>query len=216
APGARFEYSNTNYIALGEIVAHTTGNPVTQVFRERLADPLGLTQTTWPDGPDLPEPFADGYARRPLEGPATVDAPANGPTKLIPATRIDPSAAGAAGAVISTVADMDRWIDILLDGEALEPATSRAQLDVIPIPKPDGEPSGFGYGMGVADFGGIVGHNGGIPGFQSFAGRITALAVNVSVIVNVESGISGGQPADIIAFAIRDVLAASATTTTPN
>jgi len=206
APGAQFEYSNTNYILLGEIVGHATGTPVEQVFRERLTDPFGLAETSWPDGPDLPEPFADGYARVPQEGPVTVDAPANGPTKLIPATRIDASAAGAAGAVISTVADMDRWIDILLDGEALEPATSRAQLDTIPIPKPDGEPSGFGYGMGVADFGGIVGHNGGIPGFQSFAGRIIALGVNVSVIVNVESGATGGQPADIIAFAIRDAL----------
>lgn len=205
APGTEFEYSNTNYILLGEIIASVTGSPVEQVFQDRLIGPLGLAETSWPTGPDLPNPFSDGYARVPIDGDV-VDAPPTGPSKVELATEVAASAGGAAGAVISTVADMDRWIDVLVDGALLEPATSRAQLDVLPILKPDGEPSGMGYGMGVADFAGIVGHNGGIPGFQSFAGRIMALGVNVSVIVNIDHGITGGQPADAIASALRTLL----------
>ncbi|MGC4108163.1 MAG: serine hydrolase domain-containing protein [Thermomicrobiales bacterium] len=205
-PGTQFEYSNTNYIILGEIVERITGTSVPQVFRERLTDPCGLSETSWPSGPDLPEPFADGYARMPLEGAVTEHSSQDGPTRMILATVIDASAAGAAGAVISTISDLDRWVDVLIDGKAIEPATSRAQLDLLPILKPDGEPSGMAYGMGVADFGGIVGHNGGIPGFQSFAGRIMALNVNVAVIVNVDSGVTGVQPADAIALALRDLL----------
>ncbi|MGB3328730.1 MAG: serine hydrolase domain-containing protein, partial [Thermomicrobiales bacterium] len=209
APGTEFEYSNTNYILLGEIVGHLTGQPVEEVFRERLVDPLGLTATTWPRDSGLPAPFADGYARVPLDEAPKLDAPPDGPTKIVPATIVDASAGGAAGAVISTVEDMDHWIDCLIEGRVLDPATSRAQLDVLPILKPDGEPSGMGYGLGIADFAGIVGHNGGIPGFQSFAGRIMALGVNVSVIVNIDMGADGKQPADAIAYALRALLAES-------
>ena len=212
APGAQFEYSNTNYILLGEIVALITGKPVEQVFRERLTEPFGLSETSWPAGPELPEPFADGYERVPLDGPRT-DAPPTGPTTVERATRVAASAGGAAGAVVSTVADLDRWIDILFEGKALEQATSRAQLEILPILQPDGTPSGMGYGMGVADFGGIVGHNGGIPGFQSFAARIVALGVNVSVIVNIDYGVAGTHPADAMTLALRTLLAGHAAAT---
>lgn len=205
APGTRFEYSNTNYIILGEIAHHLTGSPVEERFRTHLRDRFALAETSWPSGPTLPDPFADGYARVPLDGPSA-DAPPDGPTKVILATEVAASAGGAAGAVISTVADMDRWITILLDGEAISTASSAAQLATLPVLKADGEPSGLGYGLGVADFAGIVGHNGGIDGFQTFAGRIVDLGVNVSAIVNINYGITGAQPADAVAFAIRQVL----------
>lgn len=205
APGTQFEYSNTNYIILGEIVHHLTGTPVEERFRTHLRDRFTLAETSWPSGSTLPAPFADGYARVPLEGPS-VDGPPEGPTKVILTTEVAASAGGAAGAVISTVADMDRWISILLDGEAISATSSAAQLATLPVLKPDGEPSGLGYGLGVADFAGIVGHNGGIDGFQTFAGRIMTLGVNVSVIVNINYGLTGAQPADAIAFAVRKVL----------
>lgn len=204
-PGTQFEYSNTNYILLGEIVGLLTNSTVEIQFQERLLDRFGLAETSWPSGPTLPAPFADGYARVPLEG-EKIDAPVTGPSTVILATEVAASAGGAAGAVISTVADMDRWITILVDGEAISPKSSQEQLSTLPILKPDGEPSGFGYGMGVADFGGIVGHNGGIDGFQTFAGRSMALGVNISVIVNIDQGVGGSQPADAIAVAIHKTL----------
>jgi D-alanyl-D-alanine carboxypeptidase len=205
APGTQFEYSNTNYIILGEIIGQLTNTSVESRFQERLVDRFDLTETSWPSDATLPAPFADGYSRVPIEGPSA-DAPPDGPTKVILATEVAASAGGAAGAVISTVADMDRWISILLDGEAISAESSQAQQTMLPILKPDGEPSGFGYGMGIADFFGVVGHNGGIDGFQSFAGRIMALGVNVSVIVNINYGLTGAQPADAIAFAVRKIL----------
>lgn len=204
-PGTAFEYSNTNYILLGEIVRRLTGTAIEARFKTNLIDRFALAETSWPTGPTLPSPFADGYSRVPLEGPIR-DAPPDGPTKVILTTEVAASAGGAAGEVISTVADMDRWISILLDGEAISAGASQAQRATLPILKPDGEPSGFGYGMGIADFFGIVGHNGGIDGFQTFAGRIVALDVNVSVIVNINYGLTGAQPADAVAFAVRKAL----------
>lgn len=40
-----FRYSNTGYTLLGQIVEEITGSPLPEVFQERIAEPLGLTQT---------------------------------------------------------------------------------------------------------------------------------------------------------------------------
>lgn len=42
APDQRFAYRNTNYIALGEILARCTGRTVAELVEERVSQPLGL------------------------------------------------------------------------------------------------------------------------------------------------------------------------------
>ncbi len=63
APGMS-EYSNTNYILLGEIAESVTGTPLSTLIAERLTEPLGLSDTRLPPNDDtsLPEPAAHGYA----------------------------------------------------------------------------------------------------------------------------------------------------------
>ena len=44
APGAEYEYSNTNYVLLGLIIEQLDGKPLATVFQDRLFGPLGHDQ----------------------------------------------------------------------------------------------------------------------------------------------------------------------------
>lgn len=45
SPGEKFEYSNTNYLLLGELIEKTTGKPKFHFIRDRILTPLNLNNT---------------------------------------------------------------------------------------------------------------------------------------------------------------------------
>ncbi len=63
APGAAYQYSNTNYIPLGLIIEQFTGDSAENALRQRIFDPLGLTQTLLPalNSNAIPDPYPQGY-----------------------------------------------------------------------------------------------------------------------------------------------------------
>ena len=61
-PGAQFDYSNTNTILLGIVIEKVTGQPIGDVFKEQILDPLQLNNTIWPGtSPDMPTPYPQGF-----------------------------------------------------------------------------------------------------------------------------------------------------------
>jgi len=60
-PGTKYEYCNTNTILLGLLITKVTGKPVSQVFTEKIFQPLGMTATYWPTSRYLPYPYSHGY-----------------------------------------------------------------------------------------------------------------------------------------------------------
>jgi CubicO group peptidase (beta-lactamase class C family) len=50
-PGSRFEYSNSNYLLLGEIIHRVAREPLPQFLSERIFRPLGLSMMVDPTGP---------------------------------------------------------------------------------------------------------------------------------------------------------------------
>ncbi|MFD4355593.1 serine hydrolase domain-containing protein [Nocardia sp. NPDC058518] len=77
APGARFRYSNTNYIALGLLIEHVTGHRYGDEIRDRVLTPLRLTATTVPgEDPRVPAPALT--AHRDIDGAGRVDVTAVG------------------------------------------------------------------------------------------------------------------------------------------
>lgn len=210
-PGAGFHYSNTNYIMLGMIVERLTGLTFGDALQQRLLGPLGLTQTSLPTTNALPVPFAHGYERTPASQ-AAVPERTNGDgheepaTVVTDATEIAPSVAGAAGAVVSTLGDLDRWLTSLATGYSISEALQHERMTFEPIPRADGQITGVGYGLGTVNFDGMIGHNGGIPGFQSFAGHHLATRTNIVVLANIDSGRDGKNPADAIAMALRELI----------
>ncbi|QQQ75559.1 beta-lactamase family protein [Saccharothrix sp. 6-C] len=150
-PGTAWQYSNTNYVVAGMLVEKLTGRPYGAAVAQRVLRPLGLRSTSVPGTRiDIPGPHAHGYLRA---GGQVVDI-----------TEINPSAAYSAGEMISTTADLDRFVDALLDGRLLRPAQQRELTSTLPITE--------GYGLGIEaqqmPCGVTVwGHSGGIPGYNS-------------------------------------------------
>ena len=149
-PGSQWHYSNTDYILMGMAIERITGRSLAAEVRQRVITPLRLRDTTFPTGTvDLPPPAAQGY----LTG--TGGAP-------LDVTEFDPSVAWAAGAMISTVADLATFYRELFTG-ALLPDRQLAQLLTTV------DAGGFGYGLGIfiltTPCGPAIGHNGAIFGF---------------------------------------------------
>ncbi|MFF2087181.1 serine hydrolase domain-containing protein [Nocardia sp. NPDC058176] len=154
-PGTKFQYTNTNFLLAGMIVQKVTGRSVAAEITGRIIEPLALHGTSFP-GPDdtaLPDPHPIAYAD--MDG-TQVDI-----------TQQNTTWAGAAGAMISTGADMNTFLTALLTGELLPQPELDELMRTIPTDKPDAE-----YGLGINRVRlscGIDawGHTGGLPGFRT-------------------------------------------------
>nr|WP_223245185.1 serine hydrolase domain-containing protein [Streptomyces sp. CBMA156] len=176
-PGQGYHYSNTDYILAGQIIERTTGRTWQQEVERRVIRPLGLTGTSMPDHETaVPGPHAHGYFDL--------------PTGRVDVTDLDPSMAGAAGAGISTTADLNTFITALLGGRLL-PRPQLAEMMTV-TPQSQG-----GYGLGLerttTDCGELWGHTGGIPGFSTFLYTSPDLRRQLSVSMN-NSGLSTPLP----------------------
>jgi D-alanyl-D-alanine carboxypeptidase len=154
APGAKWSYSNTNYILAGLIIEKATGRSLSTELRERLFVPLGLRDTRYPEGPRIDGAHARGYLV--LNKPPAQDV-----------TAVTPSAAGAAGALVSTAGDVSRFYRALLTGRVLPPALLREMQTTVATGK------SFQYGLGLARFtlpcGVAWGHQGEFAGYLTIA-----------------------------------------------
>ncbi|MDT0266454.1 serine hydrolase domain-containing protein [Streptomyces sp. DSM 44915] len=136
-PGQRYSYSNTNYILAGLLVEQVTGQPAEEYVTERVIAPAGLTDTFFPDSPELPTPHARLY--QPLHG--TQDPPDD-------FTEYNMSWAGTAGALVSTMPDLNRFQEALFGGELLPAEQLAEMLETVPIRGQNGQVTGA-YGLGL-------------------------------------------------------------------
>ncbi|MFD4629148.1 serine hydrolase domain-containing protein [Streptomyces sp. NPDC058284] len=139
APGSDWAYSNTNYILAGMVVERATGRATAEEIAERIARPLGLTGTYLPLGgdPAIRGPHSRHYTR--LFRTET-DAPVHD------ATAFDSSMFWAAGGMISTAGDLNRFFGALLGGRILPPDQQRAMFQTVPTRD---WVSDSAYGLGV-------------------------------------------------------------------
>lgn len=113
ADRGRFSYSNTNYVLLGLVIQQVTGHSYATEAERRILAPLNLSGTSFPGArTTLPAPHGRAYA-------------ADGSD----VTALDPRVAGAAGELVTTLADLDRFYAALLGGELLPPRRLREMLD---------------------------------------------------------------------------------------
>lgn len=158
APGTDWSYSNTNYVLAGMVIEKATGNAYGDEIRARVIEPLGLRETKVPGSdPTLPEPHSRAYSK--------LAETADGRTYDV--TKLNPSVAGAAGEMVSTANDLNRFYSALLRGKLLPKKQLAEMKAVIPV---DGERGGYGLGLityklscGVQ----LWGHSGGIHGSLS-------------------------------------------------
>ena len=166
-PGSRHEYSNSNYLLLGYILEDITDRPFSALVRERIVKPLGLTNTRF------------GGQIRPQDNEALSYVYGKGEWQPSPET--DMSIPHAAGALISTAADLTTFITALFQGHLVSTDSVQAMITM------EGESTG-GYGLGIMryPFGDLVayGHNGGIDGFRSHVSYMPESDVALAVISN--------------------------------
>jgi hypothetical protein len=100
----------------------------------------------------------------------------------------DPSQPFAAGAIVSTPADMAKWAIAVSDGKLLK-KTSWDEAWA-PAKLTDGKPTNYGFGWQLGKIGetSYIGHSGGIAGFSSFIARFPAENLAVVVLTNAAGG----------------------------
>ncbi|WP_328614979.1 beta-lactamase family protein [Amycolatopsis sp. NBC_00355] len=158
-PGTTWSYSNTNYIVAGMLAERVTGHALGDEIAHRITLPLGLRDTYLPRRGDekLPAPHAVGYV--PIDG------------NLVDFSDYDATIAGAAGGLVSTPADLDRFYGALLGGRLLRPAELAEMRRTVPA---DLGVPGARYGLGLGSIplscGEFWGHEGGVLGFTNLAG----------------------------------------------
>jgi D-alanyl-D-alanine carboxypeptidase len=163
APGTSWSYSNTNYVLAGMIVAKVTGRSWAQEVHDRILVPLHLHQTYIPgDKPTLRNPHAEGYNQFTPGGP------------LVDTTLFNPTAADAAGAMVSTPSDLARFWKALQSGRLLAPAQMAQMHRTVPAPALSDVFPGARYGLGIMwigdSCGGYWGHDGDVPGMSTMNG----------------------------------------------
>ncbi|MCX4804798.1 beta-lactamase family protein [Streptomyces sp. NBC_01214] len=187
-PNAKFYYCNTNLILLGLVVEKVSGVPLDRFIDQKVVAPAGLKHTVFPTGPEFPTPHAHGYTNQTASG------------KVEDATDWNPSWGWAAGAMISDLPDMRSWAKTLATGTLLTPATQAQRLDVV-----DALP-GTGYGLGIFNVQGWIGHNGSLPGYGSLVLYLPEAKATLVVLLNTDIGYQGQEPSTLFGEAITKIV----------
>jgi D-alanyl-D-alanine carboxypeptidase len=178
-PGQNYEYSNTNYVLLGLLVEKVTGERIGPYVECHILAPLHLEHTSVPSGAEFPKPHADGYDLQPLE------------RTLVNTTRWNFSWAFSAGTMISTLHDMGIWAKAVATGTLLKPAVQRQRERFVPFS------SQAGYGFGLFDINGWIGHDGAVPGYESLTVYLPSQQATMVILLNsdaeIESNIRLGE-----------------------
>jgi D-alanyl-D-alanine carboxypeptidase len=198
APGTGWHYSNTNTILLGLIVEQLTHHSLEDAFQRYLFGPLGMHQTSLPSPTSsaIPDPHAQGY----MYG---TDFTGTGPTLNV--TDWNSSWAWAAGGAISTLHDLKIWAKALATGQLLSAATQKERLSFVNtglswLEKP------WGYGLGVADYSGFLGHSGVIFGYTSWMAYQPQTGATIIVLTNLYLTANHTGPAEELARVIQQEL----------
>jgi len=192
APGTAYEYSNYGFAILGRIVANVSGRSYPQYVAEQILAPLGMTSTTLEASEVAPDRLAHGYR---WQDDTWLDEPP-----------LPDGAFGPMGGMLTSTRDLGRYVGFLMsafparsDAETgpvwrasvremqqvwrMRPATARRGADGGLVLSA----GGYGYGLGVrqtCDFGQVVAHTGGLPGYGSVMTWLPEYGLGVIAMVN--------------------------------
>lgn len=180
APGAKYEYSNTNYLLLALRIEKVTGQRYDQVIKDRIITPLGLSGTSIPFSPGVTSPALHAYVTL---GDQLTDVTAENPTRR-----------HGFGQVVSTTKDVNTFFTALLSGKLLDGAELAAMKTTIRATSANPE-SLVGLGIfrrtlycGVT----VWGHTGQVGGYET----VSYHAENLQRHVTFVSTTNTSAPAD--------------------
>ncbi|MGB7785866.1 MAG: serine hydrolase domain-containing protein [Salinimicrobium sp.] len=146
-PGAKNEYSNTNYVLLSFIAEDVTGKSFSKLLQDRIVKPLGLKKTYYGSKINTADFEAQSYKKE---------------KDWVLNTETDLSIPKGAGGVVSTPKELNQFFTALFSGKVVKPESLEKMKDLK-----------NGYGMGLFSYPlndkVLYGHTGGIDGFGSMA-----------------------------------------------
>jgi len=167
-PGAKFTYSNSNYILLGRIIEKLSGGTYAEFLQKNIFTPLGMTETGADSSTMILPQRAQGYLAR--QG------------SFVHADQTFMSIPFAAGCLYSTVGDLLKWERGLYGGKVLSPASLQAMTT----------PFKSDYGLGVfhrdAAQHNVITHNGSIDGFDARLNFYPDRQLTIVALGNVGNG----------------------------
>ncbi|MFE0632051.1 serine hydrolase domain-containing protein [Streptomyces sp. NPDC058864] len=164
APGTRQHYLNINYTVLGLLIERVTGHAYAEEVGRRVLRPLQLRNTSYPGtDPRIKGPHNHGYQAFPRP---------DGSTELRDVTVWGQTEGYAAGDVISTTADLERFLRALFTGRVV-PRPQLEEMFTLPAPSVreygSGAPASYSAGLSVVTLGGreVWGKTGSRYGYTS-------------------------------------------------
>ncbi|MCC6538874.1 MAG: beta-lactamase family protein [Bryobacterales bacterium] len=191
APGTAYEYSNYGFALLGRIVERASGRAYREYVETEILKPLGMTHSTL-EPAEAGAGAAVGYRREGRE------------------YRVEPSLAhgafGAMGGLVTTAPDLAKYVAMHVnawpprDARETGPVRRSSVREMHQLWRWSGltvnrsaaagltaRATGYGYGLVVSstcEFGHLVGHGGGLPGFGSYMLWAPELGVGLFAMTN--------------------------------
>lgn len=193
-PGARWQYSNTNFVIAGAIVEKVSGMSFFDFLRRNILTPLQMTSALNIDDTRLTQSDPTGYMRYAL-GP------------LHPAPNTGAGWIFAAGELAMTPSDLAKW-DIAMINQSLLTTESYRQMET-DVHLSSGVASHYGLGVFVGMQNGrrLIEHSGEVSGFTAenmvFPDDSAAVIVLTNQDAASAAGIIGGGVARML-FAVQD------------
>ena len=211
SPGTAYEYSNFGFAILGRVVVNVSGRPYATYVAESILRPLGMTATTLEAGAVPADRLAHGYRWQDeawLEEPPLPDG-----------------AFGAMGGMLTSTEDLGRYVAFLMSAWPprddpdtgpvrrasvremqqswrARPATARRGADgAIQLSS-----GGYGYGLRVqqtCEFGHVVAHTGGLPGYGSVMTWLPDYGIGVFAMVNLTYTSASAVAGDALSLLVQ-------------
>lgn len=176
--GKGWDYSDTNYIALGMIIEKVTGKKYYTEATNRVLKPLKLRNTKPQDKREI-KGLIQGYAGD--------DNPFGGKDRVLENGRfiINPQFEWTGGGMVSNSEDLARWAKFMYEGKAFDASLLPEMLDGVSAPMLGKETK---YGLGViirpTRAGLTYGHSGFFPGYMTDMMYFPDKKISVAVQVN--------------------------------
>src|SRR5215471_14058922 len=190
-PGERFSYSGEGYVYLQRVVEQITGKPLNDYMTEAVFTPLGMTSSSYVWRPDFDALTATGH-----------DSDGN-------AVEVGkPKEALAASTLNTTAKDYARFVEAVLNGKGLQPATLREMETPEIALDPEfricikHEPKqlsknlfwGLGWGIERKDGTDMLWHWGDNGAFKAFVMAEPKTESGVMMFANSENGLEVAKP----------------------
>ena len=171
AAGSRYEYSNSGYVILAQIVERVSGQPFARFLRENIFQPLGMDRTCLSD-----------QTRPGIQKLATSYRTEGGAYKDIDYTPVN--AVYGADGIYSTLEDMCRWDQALYTEKLVKRATLEEAFTPGRLNDGSATFSGFGWRVDQALGFGRVSHGGAWLGFRNAIVRFPDQRFTVIILAN--------------------------------